>query len=48
MIINTHYHQILSVSDEMIKAILPDCIHFSKVVYKKYDMESLTRKAKEV
>lgn len=48
MIINTHYHQILSVSDEMIKAILPDCIHFSKIVYKHVDQASLISKAKDV
>ena len=45
MIINTHYHQILSVSDDMIRSILADCIHFSNVVYKHVDVDDLIQKA---
>ena len=34
MIIDTHHHQMLSVSDEMIHSILADSIRFSKIVQK--------------
>ena len=47
MIIDSHYHQILSVSDEMIHSILPDSIRFSKKVYDHVDLDSLFHKAKE-
>ena len=48
MIIDIHYHQILSVSDEMIHFILRDCIRFSKIVYNQVDVDSLFHKAKKI
>ena len=48
MIIDIHYHQLLSVSDEMIRSILPDSIRFSRIVYNHVDIDSLFHKAKEI
>lgn len=48
MIIDTHYHQILSASDEKIQSILSDSIRFSKVVHKHVDVDDLFQKAKEI
>jgi predicted TIM-barrel fold metal-dependent hydrolase len=48
MIIDTHYHQILSASDEMIHSILTDPIRFSKVLHDPVDMDGLFHKAKEI
>lgn len=48
MIIDTHHHQILSVSDKMIHSILPDSIRFSKIVHKHVDMDRLVHRAREI
>lgn len=48
MIIDVHYHQILTVSDGMIKSILPHSIHFSRIVHKEVDIDTLFQKAKEI
>ena len=47
MIIDTHHHQILSASDEKIRSILADSIRFSKIAFKRVDVEHLFLKAKE-
>jgi predicted TIM-barrel fold metal-dependent hydrolase len=48
MIIDSHHHQILSVSDEMIRSILADSIRFSKIVHKHIDYNALYNNAKEI
>jgi len=48
MIIDVHYHQILTASEEFINSILGDAIRFSKIVHNRVDLGELFQKAKEI
>lgn len=48
MIIDSHHHQILSVTDEMIHSILADSVRFSKIVHKRVDYNAMFNSAKEI
>ena len=48
MVIDVHYHQMLTVSDEFINSILGDAIRYSKIVHKRVDLGILFQKAKEI
>ena len=47
MIIDTHYHQIPAVPDEMIEALMADITRALRIMNKKIDIDILIEKAKE-